>query len=172
MVKRAWTKIFNGAVKCIESTVEAFLDKYRRYIYMAPEFELQEITGQRVMESFARTKDSAGSMDGWTPKEMSLLSAKVYDKIAIMLNQIEKGAKWPQSATHAKVGYLEKAGAVMGKVMSYRPLTITCPLYRCYATMRLEDLQGWIRSWALSEIHAGVPGVGAVDAWHLCADQN
>ena len=88
----------------------------------------------------------------------------MYNRIATMLSQIEEGAKWPQSTTHAKVVYLEKMGAVMEKVMSYRPLTITCPLYRCYATMRLEDLQEWICSWAAPEMHAGVPGVGAVDA--------
>ena len=24
----------------------------------------------------------------------------------------------------------------------------------------------WIREWALPEMHAGIPGMGAVDAWH------
>ena len=50
--------------------------------------------------------------------------------------------------------------------MSYRPLTITAPLYRCWATMRLGCMEAWIRSWALPEMHAGVPEMGAVDAWH------
>ena len=50
--------------------------------------------------------------------------------------------------------------------MSYRPLTITAALYLCWATMRLADLKGWIDSWALPEMYAGVPGRGAVDAWH------
>ena len=50
--------------------------------------------------------------------------------------------------------------------MSYRSLTITAPLYRCWATMRLGCMEAWIRSWALPEMHAGVPEMGAVDAWH------
>ena len=50
--------------------------------------------------------------------------------------------------------------------MSYRILTIASPLYRCYAAMRLADMDLWVRSWALPEMFAGVPGRGAVDAWH------
>ena len=50
--------------------------------------------------------------------------------------------------------------------MSYRPLTITIPIYRRWATMRLATMEEWIGSWALPEMHAGVPEVGAVDAWH------
>ena len=83
-----------------------------------------------------------------------------------MVNQIEQGRQWPTSTRHARVVYLEKEGAEVGQVMSYRPLTITAPLYRCWATMRLADLEEWIRSWALPEMYAGVPGMGAVDAWH------
>ena len=50
--------------------------------------------------------------------------------------------------------------------MSFRPLTISAPIYRAYATMRLEDIQPWVQEWGLPEMHAGVPGVGAADAWH------
>ena len=82
-----------------------------------------------------------------------------------MLDQIEDGAPWPRSATHALIAYLEKEGAGIGKVMSYRPLTITAPIYRCWATMRLRCLEPWVRTWALPEMHAGVPELGAVDAW-------
>ena len=49
--------------------------------------------------------------------------------------------------------------------MSFRPLAITAPVYRCWATLRLTDMQGWINTWSLPEMHAGVPGLGATDAW-------
>ena len=50
--------------------------------------------------------------------------------------------------------------------MSYRPLTITSPLYRAWATMRLRSIEEWTIAWALPEMFAGVPEMGAVDAWH------
>ena len=54
---------------------------------------------------------------------------------------------------------------MIGKVVSYRPLTITAPIYRCWATCRLENMQEWVMEWALPGMHAGVPSMGAVDAW-------
>ena len=66
----------------------------------------------------------------------------------------------------ARVVYLGKEGAAVGEVMSYRPLTITAPLYRCWATMRLRSIEDWITTWVLPEMHAGVPEMGAVDACH------
>ena len=50
--------------------------------------------------------------------------------------------------------------------MSYRPVTITAPIYRCWATMRLATMEEWIGSSALHEIYADIPEMGAVDAWH------
>ena len=88
-------------------------------------------------------------------------------EVAILLNQIEEGAPWPASALHARVVFLEKEGAQIGKITIYRPLTITAPLYRCWGTMRLEDCADWVESWSLKEMHAGVPGKGATDAWHV-----
>ena len=32
--------------------------------------------------------------------------------------------------------------------------------------MRLKSCEPWIREWALPGMHAGVPEMGAVDAWH------
>ena len=49
--------------------------------------------------------------------------------------------------------------------MSYRPLTITAPLYRAWATMRLREMEPWVRTWALQEMFAGIPEMGAVEAW-------
>lgn len=83
-----------------------------------------------------------------------------------MPNQIEARAPWPISGTHTRVAYLEKEAAAIREVMSYRPLAITAPIYRCWATMRLATMEEWIGPWALPEMHAGVHEMGAVDAWH------
>ena len=81
-------------------------------------------------------------MDG-LPKELSLLSFQTCEHIVTMLHQVEAGAAWHESATHARIVYLEKLGAEFGKVMSYRLLTITAPRYRAWATMRLKEMEPW-----------------------------
>ena len=74
---------------CIETAVQQILEAYTRFIYKAKMYEVPELTGERVRRSFAKTKDSAGALNGWSPKEMSLLSKGICDKIAILLNQVE-----------------------------------------------------------------------------------
>ena len=94
-----------------------------------------------------------------------MMSLQTCAFIAVMYNQIEDGAPWPTSSAHALIAYLEKEGAEVGKVMSYRPITITSPIYRGWATMRLRSLEPWVRTWAIPEMYAGIPEQGAVDAW-------
>ena len=151
---------------CMDTAIEISFDKFTKNILGQKEHAVRIIDGQMVFDSFSKTYQSAGSLDGGHPKELSLLSKTMRDNVAIMPYQNEEGAPWPRSATHARVVYLEKEGAVVGEVMSYRPLTITAPIYRCWATMRLATMEEWIGSLALSVMHAGVPEMGAVDAWH------
>ena len=60
-----------------------------------------------MQAAFGRTAESAGALDGWNPKELSLLYLTIYCHIATLLNQIEEGAPWPRSSTHARVVFLE-----------------------------------------------------------------
>ena len=164
IVRRAWQAIHEGAEGCIETAVDHFLGTYCSTVLKRKPYEVDDIIAEMVQESFSKTRESAGALDGWSPKELSLLSCNAYGHIAVLLDQIEKGAPWPRSSLHARVVFLERLGAMTGQVMSYRPLTITSPLYRCWGTMRLRSCEPWIREWALPEMHAGVPEMGAVDA--------
>ena len=140
-------------------------------MHRGPRHQVERITASRLKEAFGKTAASAAAMDGWNPKEMAMLSTEVCRMSAEMLNLIEEGAEWPRPTTQAKVVFLEKAGATAAKVMTYKPLTITAPLYRCWASMRLEGMQAWVSSWCLPEMYAGVPGMGATDAWHEALSQ-
>ena len=82
IIKRAWAKIHNGVVANIEGTIDFFLNTYAKHCAKAKEFFVKELTAQRVYDSFTTTKDSAGSLDGWRPKEFRLLSLKMSGCIA------------------------------------------------------------------------------------------
>ena len=88
IVKRTWQAIHGGIGGAIGKAIEAYLHNYSRYIIKSKGFEVPTITGQRVYEAFSKTKESAGALDGWQPKEMSLLVPEVCEEIVIMLNQI------------------------------------------------------------------------------------
>ena len=112
---------------CIANATDKYLNIYCKYILRLPEVKVSPINGSRVFESFGKTKESASALDGWSPKELSLMSRQICGSIADMLNQIEAGSPWPRSANHALIAYLGKEGAKCGYVMSYRPITVTAP---------------------------------------------
>ena len=135
-----------------------FFSKYATTLYGAAERKVIEMTQEMVYQTFKHLKVSAPGMDAWQPKELSLFSRLMCKRVADLFNLIEEGAPWPSSTMHARIMYLEKAGALLGEVMSFRPLTISAPLYRAYATMRLKDMQPWINQWMTTEMYARVPG--------------
>ena len=143
-----------------------FFNKYPTRFFSATGCIISEVNGDMVYETFRQLKVSAPGMDAWQPKELALFSPAECKEVAQLFNMIEEGAPWPTSTMHARIMYLEKADALLGEVMSFRPLTISAPLYRAYATMRLKDMQPWVNQWMTTEMYAGVPGSGATDAWY------
>ena len=66
-------KIYDGIGGCIAQAVDHFLNMYCTYIAKFPQMEIKPIDAQMVYGSFSRTKESAGALDGWMPKELGLL---------------------------------------------------------------------------------------------------
>ena len=92
----------------MDTAIDAYMEKYTRYIYRAAPFQVKDITEERVQAAFKHIGDSAGGMDGWSPKELSYFSKRTCGKVAILFNQIEKGAPWPNAVEHARIVFLEK----------------------------------------------------------------
>jgi len=92
VVKRAWKAVYDGMQGCILKAVEIYLDTYGKFIFRMREVEIQPLDGPTVYESFCKIKESAAALDGWSPKELSLVSPQTCVHIADMLNQIEAGS--------------------------------------------------------------------------------
>ena len=74
IVKRAWQAIHKGAGGCITTAVDRLVDTYCNSIFKRRPFEVEKITAEMVQESFSRTKESAGALDGWSPEDLRILS--------------------------------------------------------------------------------------------------
>ena len=72
-------------------TLAIFLIKYNDHIAKSLEFELPLLDARTIYDSFRRIPDSAAAIDGWRPKELSMMSLKTCGHIADMLNNIEAG---------------------------------------------------------------------------------
>ena len=109
---------------------------------------------------------TAGSMDGWDPADMALLSSTLYKRIAQLYNLVEEGAQWPKATRDARAAFLAKEENAASP-LDYRLLLMMSTLYRSWAKIRLADLMPWISRWALWEIYAGALPQGASDATYV-----
>eukprot|EP00973_Karenia_brevis_P010882 1473597-Karenia_brevis.AAC.1 len=108
-------------------------------------------------------------MDNWSPADFKLLSDRIFNMMAEMLNMIEEGAEWPQALLQGKAVLLPKDPEDRFNPLAYRILLILPNIYRRWAAARLQLLMPWIKKWQLDTMHAGVSGSGAEDAWYITA---
>ena len=169
ITRRRWATVFNGNVACECRTIMAFIFKYLPFIFFAPEYKIARIDPQSVMQTILSKNETAGGMDGWTLKDLKVISTKGITWLASMFDHIEDGMPWPDGTHHARAAYMAKDESKMGDPLSYRGLLITSVIYRVYATERLQNMHPWVLSWAMPSMFAGVPGASADDAWWLTA---
>ena len=168
---RAWQTIYNGNFDDLKGAANAFMNKYKQYIYSSKEFKVQPITGKAFMRTCTSGKMTTAGLDNWEPAELAMLSESTFDWIAEMLNLIEAGRPWPDGMLHAKAAYLVKDPKRTDDPLAYRVLMVLPAVNRRWGTHRLQDLQPWTEKFAMNEIYAGIGNQGAEDAWYSMAIQ-
>ena len=85
------SKVYDGnIVNTFEHVVE-FLGKYRDFLFIAPTFKIDPITGIDLHKSATTAAKTAGGLDGCAPADWALLPFKAFDQLAVLLNVIEEG---------------------------------------------------------------------------------
>ena len=69
---------------------------------------MTDLTAEDLQTTAKTTKETAGGLDRWTPAEMKMLSLQVCRYLADMLNDIERGAPWPEQLSSARAAFLSK----------------------------------------------------------------
>ena len=165
ILRQAWSKIYNGTKKNLHTLVEHFMAKYADYIFVAPEQPQEPIDANKFQHHCIHVANTAGGMDGWRPEDFKLLSPLAFKAMADILNAIEAGAPWPAPLLNGRAAFLAKDPEQLEDPLGYRPLLVLPVLYRCWAGYRLHTLQPWVKEWCTANTFAGVPSMGADDAW-------
>ena len=165
VVRKAWHQIYKGNVTEATSLFRNFIHKYDHYILKQDPFPVHDIEGHELLDEILHAKHTSGGLDGWTPHELAIIPAKAAQLLADLLNAIENGASWPLPLRQARAAFLAK-GTDVEDPLDYRVLSILSPIYRRWASLRLQHLKGWIQTWNLDEFYAGTGSNGAEDAWY------
>ena len=170
IIRRAYDKIYKGNVKDLKAHAKDFISKYSDSLFRREEYLIDDMTGEELHMACITGPFTAGSMDGISPRDLSILPIQMFTLLASLLNTIEKGADWPKGMLHGKANFLHKdPDKPKNDPMEVRALLILSTVYRYWGKTRLRTLAPWIDEWKLDAIFAGVPGQGAQDAWYLMA---
>ena len=97
--------MYDGNGEDDDVLIENFLKTYDAVLIRSSEdYEVQDITGEQLLELNCEAGQSAGGLDGWTTEDLGLMTLQGAQAIADLFNAIENGVRWPKIMCQAKDG--------------------------------------------------------------------
>ena len=167
LLRKAWSPIFALYRDSPEPAWEPFAARFGRYILRVP-MDLGDLTAADLQTTLAKqsTRCAAG-MEGWRVAELKALPPFLLDKLAQLLNQVEKTGRWPRSLERALVTLVPKGEG--GQPLAMRPISVASAVYRLWAATRLRDAMRWQEGWAHAGQHGFRPKHGTMDVYWAIA---
>jgi hypothetical protein len=166
-VRRRWDEVYKGNVDDPVAHPNKFCETYSEHLHKAAESLVGDIIGNDLWKLCRFGNHNAGSLDGWTPADLSVISPTAAEHLAEMLNKVEAGAPWPKHLPTAKAVFLAKDPHELDDPMGFRVLTILPTIYRKWASLRLASMDDWVKTWNNDDIYT--VGAGADEAWWITA---
>jgi hypothetical protein len=163
LLRKAWSPIFALYRDTPEPAWEPFAARFGRYVLRVPMI-LEDLTAADLQSTLAKqsTRCAAG-MEGWRVAELKALPPFLLDKLAQLLNLVEKTGRWPRSLERALVTLVPKGEG--GQPLSMRPISVASAVYRLWAATRLRDAMRWQEGWAHPGQHGFRSLHGTVDVY-------
>ena len=91
-----------------------------------------------------------------------------FDELARILTKVEDTGVWPDGLLDAYIAMIPKTGGDATH-LGQRPLSVFPVVYRIWASVRMDQLEGWFRSWVPDSVFSAGGGRGSVEAWKTSA---
>ena len=141
ILRDTWQNITNGTEKDLEEVAQHFFRKYEKHIPNRPEYQIEDLTFEELRDVVRVNTESAPGLDGWTLKDIGILSDDALKLIVKMFNKIEKGAPWLEHMHKTRAAFLSNDEKDTQNPLAYRILKITSVWYRRWATTRIKSLE-------------------------------
>lgn len=107
---------------------------------------LSKLTGDCLRDALKRMSNvAAGGADGWIIAEMKTWPDLLFEKLADFLNDVESSSgNWPHELLLQIVSLIPKDDSGDDQ----RPISVSCLVYRVWASARARDLCIWQDAWA------------------------
>ena len=122
------------------------------------------LTGQMLAGVVQRKGATAGSLDGWSWRELKVLPVSWYDGLARILAKVEDTGVWPDGLLDAYIDMIPKTDGD-ATPLGQRPLSVLPIVDRIRVSARMGQLDNSFRSWAPDSVFSAGGGRGSVEAW-------
>ena len=163
LLRKAWSPIFALYRDSTEPAWGPFATRFGRRILRVP-MTLADLMAADLQTTLTKqsTRCAAG-MEGWRVAELKVLPTFLLDKLAQLLNNVEKSGRWPRSLERALVTLVPKGEG--GQPLAMRPISVASAVYRLWAVTRLRDAMRWQEGWAHPGQHGFRPKHGTLDVY-------
>ena len=147
MLHKAWDPIFCAYENGGEPPWLNFKSRFQSYMPQC-HMEVGRLTGQRLKASLGKMRsEQAAGMEGWRVKELKQLPGPLLDRLAVFLEAVENGGKWPTALERALVTFIAKPESNQMKVEDLRPISVMSAVYRLWAATRSQEVLAWQEQW-------------------------
>ena len=132
IIRKSYGAIYSGNSADHEKLLGDYIKDYGRFVFVAEQPTMMELTGQDLMASALTAKETAAGIDQ-CPGDLKLFSKKAFDWIAVLLNMVEAGSGWPQQMKVARAASWPRRWTETwilchtGSSFCYRPYTACGP---------------------------------------------
>ena len=100
--------------------------------------EVPPLTATILRDHLRKTPSKAAGLDGWTVDLLRRLPGELLDDLAGLLNEIERGADWPEPLLQAVTVLLPKSEECNGDPLKLRPITHASCVYRLWSVNQVQ----------------------------------
>ena len=166
-VRKAWLPYFCRSGQR-DTSLEEFSFEVEGWLPLSPVLKLPRLTGQMLADVVLRKSATAGSLDGWGWRELKALLVSWFDELARILTLVEDTGIWPDGLLDAYIAMVPKSDGV-ATPLGQRPLSVLPVVYRVWASARMVQHEGWLKSWDPDPVFSAGGGRGPVEAWFSTA---
>ena len=165
--RKAWLPYFCRSGQR-ETSLEEFSFEVDGWLPLLPLVDLPRLTGQMLCDVVHRKSATAGSFDGWGWTELKVLFVSWFDELARILTLVEDDGIWPDGLLDVYIARIPKTDGNVTP-LGQRPLSVLPVVHRAWASTRMVQLGGWLRSWVPDSVCSAGGGRGSVEAWYTSA---
>ena len=149
-----------------ETSLEEFTREVNGWPPLLPEVHLPRLTGQMLAEVVHRKGATAGSLDGWVWREFKAFPVSWFGGLARIFSKVEDTGVWPEGLLDACIVLIPKTDGD-ATPLGQRPVNVVPSAHRIWASVRMLQLEDWLRCWVPDSVFSAGGGRSPVEAWYI-----